>query len=88
MITYSLVSGGTSVAALFMAGYIPGILWGLACMTVAYFMAKKYGYYSKQAFGAGDAGRIIMEAIPCLMGASSPAYSRLRKARWWRWSTV
>ena len=32
MITFSLVSGGTSVAALFMAGYIPGILWGLACM--------------------------------------------------------
>lgn len=30
MITFSLVSGGTSVAALFMAGYIPGILWGLA----------------------------------------------------------
>ena len=29
MITFSLVSGGTSVAALFMAGYIPGILWGL-----------------------------------------------------------
>ena len=36
MITYSLVSGGTSVAALFMAGYIPGILWGLACMLVMY----------------------------------------------------
>ena len=34
MITFSLVSGGTSVAALFMAGYIPGILWGLACMLV------------------------------------------------------
>jgi len=29
MITYSLVSGGTSVAALFMAGYIPGALWGI-----------------------------------------------------------
>ena len=29
LIIYSLVSGGTSVAALFMAGYIPGILWGL-----------------------------------------------------------
>ena len=27
MITFSLVSGGTSVAALFMAGYLPGILW-------------------------------------------------------------
>ena len=32
LITYSLVSGGTSVAALFLAGYIPGILWGLGCM--------------------------------------------------------
>ena len=67
MITYSLVSGGTSVAALFMAGYIPGILWGLACMVVAYIMAKKYGYFSKQTFAASDAGKIIMEAIPCLL---------------------
>lgn len=41
VIVYSLVSGGTSVAALFMAGYIPGILWGIAVMIVAYFMAKK-----------------------------------------------
>ena len=39
LITYSLVSGGTSVAALFLAGYIPGILWGLACMVVAFFYA-------------------------------------------------
>ena len=28
LITYALVSGGTSVAALFLAGYVPGILWG------------------------------------------------------------
>lgn len=47
MITFSLVSGGTSVAALFMAGYIPGILWGLACMIVIYFIAKKRNYRSK-----------------------------------------
>ncbi len=67
MITYSLVSGGTSVAALFMAGYIPGILWGLACMAVAYYMAKKAGYRSKQTFTASDAGRILYEAIPCLL---------------------
>ena len=43
MITFSLVSGGTSVAALFMAGYIPGILWGLACMVVIYFFAGRKG---------------------------------------------
>lgn len=27
LITYSLVSGGTSVAALFLAGYLPGVIW-------------------------------------------------------------
>lgn len=41
MITFAMVSGGTSIAALFMAGYIPGILWGLACMIVIYVYAKK-----------------------------------------------
>ena len=34
LITYSLASGGTSVAALFMAGYIPGIIWALCCCVV------------------------------------------------------
>lgn len=43
LITYSLASGGTSVAALFMAGYIPGILMGLCCMVVAFIGAKKAG---------------------------------------------
>ena len=41
MITFSLVSGGTSVAAVFMAGYIPGALWALACILVVYIYAKK-----------------------------------------------
>ena len=48
LIIYSLVSGGTSIAALFMAGYIPGILWGLACMVVAFIIAARRGYRSKQ----------------------------------------
>ena len=50
MITYALVSGGTSIAALFMAGYIPGILWGLACMIVVFLYAKKKGYRSTKRF--------------------------------------
>ena len=44
LIVYSLVSGGTSVGALFMAGYVPGILWGLSVMIVAFILAKKYKY--------------------------------------------
>lgn len=67
MITFSLVSGGTSVAALFMAGYIPGILWGLACMIVIYFMAKKRGYRSKVKFTMKEAITVLLQAIPCLL---------------------
>ncbi|MDO5735722.1 MAG: TRAP transporter large permease [Propionibacteriaceae bacterium] len=39
-IVYSLVSS-TSIAALFMAGLIPGILWALACMIVTYLYARR-----------------------------------------------
>ena len=67
MITYSLVSGGTSVAALFMAGYIPGILWGLACMLVVYVIAKKKATVQKTRFTASEAGKIILQALPCLL---------------------
>ena len=67
MITFSLVSGGASVAALFMAGYIPGILWGLACMAVVYFMAKKRGYRSTAKYTAAEAFKIFLQALPCLL---------------------
>ncbi len=46
LIVFSVVSGGTSIAALFIAGYLPGILMGLSCMVVAYIIAKKKGYRS------------------------------------------
>lgn len=44
LIVYSLASGGVSIAALFIAGYIPGILLGVALMLVAavYSIIKKY----------------------------------------------
>ena len=67
MITFSLVSGGTSVAALFMAGYIPGILWGLACMLVIFVIAKRKGYRAKAKFTAKEAGKVVLQAIPCLL---------------------
>ncbi|MEY8310106.1 TRAP transporter large permease [Erysipelotrichaceae bacterium 51-3] len=67
MITYSLVAGGASVSALFMAGYIPGILWGLACMVVIYFLAKKNGYRSTVKYTAKEKGKMFVQAIPCLL---------------------
>lgn len=42
LIVFALASGGSaSVAALFLAGYVPGILVGLALMAVAFYYAKK-----------------------------------------------
>lgn len=43
-IVYSLITNGTSVAALFVAGYIPGLLMGLSLMVVAGIIAKRRGY--------------------------------------------
>lgn len=67
LIVYSLVSGGTSVAALFMAGYLPGILWGLACMAIAFFVAKKHGYKNDQGIQFKQALAIFLDAIPSLL---------------------
>ncbi|MFN7250538.1 MAG: TRAP transporter large permease [Anaerobacillus sp.] len=67
LIVYSLVSGGTSVAALFMAGYLPGLLWGLGCMIVAYFLARKYGYKNDKGISFKQALLVFLDAIPSLM---------------------
>ena len=67
MITYAPVSGGTSIAALFMAGYIPGIMWGLSCMIVVYLIAKKKGYKSTRRFSGKEKLNIAFQAIPCLL---------------------
>ena len=67
LITYSLAAGGTSVAALFMAGYIPGIIWALACMVVAIIIAKKKGYKGTPGkFSWANLGKATLQAIPSL----------------------
>lgn len=67
LITYSLVSGGTSVAALFLAGYLPGILWSLCCIIVAILLAKKRGYRGVPGkFNWKNLGVATMRAIPSL----------------------
>lgn len=67
LITYSLASGGTSVAALFMAGYIPGILWTICCIIVGIFLAKKMGYKgSKGRYDWKNLWVCTYKAIPAL----------------------
>jgi tripartite ATP-independent transporter DctM subunit len=44
LIVYSMASGGVSIAALFLAGYVPGILVGLSLMTVAGVWSYRKNY--------------------------------------------
>lgn len=67
LITYSLVSGGTSVAALFLAGYLPGIIWALSCVIVAMLIAKKKGYKGMAGkFSWNTLFKATIAAIPSL----------------------
>ena len=67
LIVYALASGGTSVGALFMAGYIPGILWGVACMAVVWFYARKHPELKAPVRSSlGELGRTFVQALPSL----------------------
>lgn len=66
-ILYSLLSGGTSIGALFMAGYLPGILMALLVMAVAYFIAKKQGYAVSDPIEWKESMKIVWQAIPSLL---------------------
>ena len=67
-IVYSAASGGASVATLFMAGWIPGLLWAFLCMIVAFLYAKKQGYVVKrEKLTGGEAAKVVWDAIPSLL---------------------
>ena len=67
LITYSLASGGTSVAALFLAGYVPGILWAVCCMIVGVILATRKGYGGSEGkYDWKNLGVCTLRAIPAL----------------------
>ena len=67
LILYSITAGGVSVAALFMGGYLPGVLMGLSVAVVAIFMAKKRGYKASNVEETDSKAKIIWDAVPALM---------------------
>lgn len=66
LIVYSLASGGVSIAALFLAGYIPGILTGLMLMIVAMIWAKKKKYKLGRRSSIKEVSKTFFDAIPSL----------------------
>lgn len=67
LIVYSLASGGVSIAALFLAGYIPGILTGLLLMIVASVYAKKQNYKVGKRSTINEVFKTFVQAIPSLL---------------------
>ncbi|MFK3939931.1 TRAP transporter large permease [Alkalihalobacillus sp. NPDC078783] len=66
-ILYSLLTGGTSIGALFIAGYMPGLLMALLIMIVAYILAKRKGYRVETAVTFSEGVKVVLQAIPSLL---------------------
>lgn len=67
MIVYSTVAGSVSIAALFMAGYIPGIIWGAGVIILATTAAKRLGYRSSSELTLKIALKTFWQAVPSLL---------------------
>ncbi len=66
LIVYSLASGGVSIAALFIAGYLPGILMGIGLMLAAAIWVKKKKYASGEKSSFNQVVRTFIDAFPSL----------------------
>jgi len=67
LIIYALTAGGISVATLFMAGYIPGILMGLSIMVVGAVIAKRRGYPVAERPTMAVVLKAFWDAFPSLL---------------------
>lgn len=66
LIIYAIASGGVSIAALFVAGYLPGILVALALMLVCAGYAKLNGYPTEARVPVRVMVEKVVAALPSL----------------------
>lgn len=68
MIIYSISAGGKiSIADLFTAGIIPGLVLALSLMCAAWYVARKRGYPTEPFQGFREMGRLFVSAAPGLV---------------------
>jgi tripartite ATP-independent transporter DctM subunit len=67
LIVFSLASGGVSITALFLAGYLPGILVGLLLMLVAGWLAVRRKYPVTRRTSWRETGKRFLAALPSLL---------------------
>ncbi|PZX49407.1 TRAP transporter large permease [Algoriphagus chordae] len=66
LIVYSLASGGVSVAALFVAGYLPGLLVGVLLMITAAIMVRIHKLPAGEGSSFGVILKTFWAAVPSL----------------------
>jgi len=66
MITYGVVTGA-SIGGLFMAGFIPGLLFGLALMLVAFMVSKRNNYIGSERPSVTEIWTSFKDAIFALL---------------------
>jgi tripartite ATP-independent transporter DctM subunit len=66
LIVYAFASGGASVAALFLAGYLPGIIIGLSLMAVAGTFSYIKKYPTGERVGFKESAKRFLDAIPSI----------------------
>lgn len=66
LIVYAIASGGVSIAALFLAGYLPGLLLAAALMLVSFIHAKRHNLPSAGRVSLGFAAKAALDAAPAL----------------------
>ncbi|NJM81379.1 MAG: TRAP transporter large permease [Tabrizicola sp.] len=68
MIIYSIAAGGRlSIADLFTAGIIPGLMLALALMVAAWWVATRKGYPTEPFQGFANIGWMFLSAVPGLI---------------------
>lgn len=66
LIVYAVASGGVSIAALFVAGYVPGILISLAIIAVCAIYAKRHNFPAGDRVPVRIALKYTLAAVPSL----------------------
>src|SRR5918992_946666 len=63
-VIYSIAAGGTvSVAALFLAGVFPGLLFGLCLVGLVLWTARKRGFPKERAIPLSQVPKIVLDAL-------------------------
>jgi len=69
MVIYAMVAGGVSIGRLFLAGYIPGIMLGVALSIACYILAIKRKYPCEKRPPLRQSIRIIIDGIFAILAA-------------------